>query len=131
MYGTGFYTFNKGFYMNITIFNKSNRRFIKSSVAVFLIFQFIPLVIWAKDNEQDIFNQFYKEIITSATNGKTGKFDSINLLKPSSACDQKVVPPAGSNVDAVSERVKKEIDKNINDFQLRHSDAVKFMQNEK
>jgi hypothetical protein len=45
--------------------------------------------------------------------------------------DQAIAPSSGKIPDLVSERLKKEMEKILRDAQLRHSDAVKFMQDAK
>ena len=79
----------------------------------------------AADNDQDVFNQLYREIIASSPAGKSIKMDSIRPAGTGNPTDPKTSGPV---VDPVSEQLKKEIDKIVQDAKIRHSDAVKFMQ---
>lgn len=98
---------------------------------MFSILQCVSLFALAENNDQDIFNRFYKEIVNSATVGKPQKGDSINSKTASGLIDHKLANSSANTSDEFSEKLKNEIEKNVKDFQLRHSDAVKFMQEEK
>ena len=95
--------------------------------AAFLLFQCLAPAALAGDNDQDVLNQLYREIISSSPDVKSFKMDTIHAAV-------KIAPPdaaAASGADAASERLKKEIDKIVRDAQLRHSNTVKFMQDGK
>lgn len=117
--------------MSTETLKKSNKIIRKWCSAIVTIIQCIPTFTMAQNNDQDIFNQFYKEIINSATVGKPQKTDSIELKRLSGLIDQKSSTTSVNASDAVSERLKNEIEKNVKDFQLRHNNAVRFMQEEK
>lgn len=88
-------------------------------------------VSWAADNDQEILNQLYQEIINSLPAAKSIKMDTIRTLGKTIARDQKLIAPSEKNSDPVSEHLKKELEKIVKDAQLRHSDAIKFMQDAK
>jgi hypothetical protein len=85
----------------------------------------------AADKDQEIFNQLYREIIGSSPAGKTAKMDSMRSPAGTFPHDPETASPPGGTADIVSERLKKEIDKIVQDAQIRHSDAVKFIQDTK
>jgi hypothetical protein len=80
----------------------------------------------AGENDQDVLNQLYREIISSSADAKSFKMDSMHAAPPDAGAASRA-----SNADAASERLKKEIDKIVRDAQLRHSNAVQFMQDAK
>jgi hypothetical protein len=85
----------------------------------------------AADNDQEILNQLYQEIISSAPSGKTAKRDSLRSpLKPPSG-GREIAPPPEKLPELPSERVKQEIEKIVQDAKIRHSDAIKFIQDSK
>lgn len=82
----------------------------------------------AEDRDQEILNQLYNEIVgngTAPTLDSTGKPE---LLPP--AMLQKDLLNTNTS-DPATEQLKKEIEKIVKETQLRHSDAVKFMQDVK
>jgi hypothetical protein len=83
------------------------------------------------DNDQEILNQLYQEIIHSSTAVKSIKLDTLRTLGKTIARNQEMVAPSEKISDPVSERLKKELEKIVNDAQVRHSDAIKFMQDAK
>jgi len=81
----------------------------------------------AQDADQELFNQLYREIVSSSA-GKT-------ILDDTSAGGTGVntVPTAGTadavpGSDKATELLQGEIDKMVDDARLRHGDAVRFMQ---
>ena len=95
--------------------------------AAFLFFQCLAPMALAGDNNQDVLNQLYREIINSSPDVKSFKMDSMHAAVKTAHPD----PGAAPGADAASERLKKEIDKIVRDAQLRHSNTVKFMQDGK
>jgi hypothetical protein len=85
----------------------------------------------AADNDQEILNRLYQEIINSSPAVKSIQMDTIRTLGKTIARDQKLVAPSEKISDPVSEHLKKELEKILKDTQLRHSDAIKFMQDTK
>jgi hypothetical protein len=85
----------------------------------------------AADNDREILNQLYQEIINSSPAAKPVKMDTIRTLGKTIAHDQDMAAPSEKISDPVSERLKKEMDKILKDAQLRHADAIKFMQDAK
>lgn len=104
-------------------------------------FAFILLLAlsdFAEENDGIIFNQLYREIMSSAPARLTGSMDSIrsaiaNVSSSSSpAADSlRAVPSMKKPSEASTEELKRKIDKLVRDANLRHSDAVKFMQDKK
>jgi hypothetical protein len=99
--------------------------------AIFALVLWLPAIVWAADNDKEILNQLYQEIIGSSSAAKSMKMDSMHTPDQGSSPDREMVMPSGKNSDLVSERLKKEMEKILKDAQLRHSDAVKFMQDVK
>jgi len=95
--------------------------------AAFLLFQCLAPMALAGENNQDVLNQLYREIISSSPDVKSFKMDSMHASVKTAPPD----PGAASVADAASERLKKEIDKIVRDARLRHSNTVKFMQDGK
>ncbi len=85
----------------------------------------------AADNDQEILNQLYREIINSSPAGKSVKMDSMRTIGKIISPDPAAASPSEIISDPVSERLEKEIEKIVQDAKIRHSDAVKFMQDAK
>jgi hypothetical protein len=85
----------------------------------------------AADNDQEILNQLYREIIGSSPAGIIIKSDSMGTLGKAPSHDREMTQPSDKTADLASERLKKEIDKIVEDAKIRHSDAIKFMQDSK
>ncbi len=85
----------------------------------------------AADNDQEILNQLYLDIINSSPAAKSIRMDSMRTPGKTISHDQEIAPASGKIPDPVSERLKKEMEKIVKDAQLRHLDAVKFMQDAK
>jgi hypothetical protein len=83
-----------------------------------------------QDSNTVIYNQLYDEIINATGNSRAAKPDS--LCSPKSAgLEQNSGSPSQNTSDIVNERLKTEMEKIIRDAQVRHSDAVKFIQETK
>jgi hypothetical protein len=95
------------------------------AVAGLVVIQCLVFTVSAADNDQEVFNQLYREIIASSPAGKSIRMDSVRPSSTESITDPK---SSGSIADPVSEQLKKEIDKIVQDAKIRHSEAVKFMQ---
>jgi hypothetical protein len=91
----------------------------------FLFIQCLTFTVAAADNEQEVFNQLYREIIASSPAEKSIKMDSVRPASTENLTDPKT---SSSTTDPASEQLKKEIDKIVQDAKIRHSEAVKFMQ---
>ena len=100
-------------------------------LSCFIILQYLPAIVAAADNDQEILNKLYQEIINSSPAAKFIKTDSMPTNGKTISRDQEIVPASEKISGLVSERLKKEMEKIITDAQLRHSDAVKFMQDAK
>jgi hypothetical protein len=112
-------------------FKISNMAFLgRIFLACFVILQGLPAMVLAVDNDKEILNQLYQDIINSSPAAKSIKIDTMSVGKTISH-DQEITPSSGKIPDLVSERLKKEMEKILKDAQLRHSDAVKFMQDAK
>ena len=85
----------------------------------------------AADNDQEILNQLYREIIGSSAAGKIVKSDSMGTPGITASAVREMPQPSDKTADLASERLKKEIDNIVHDAKIRHSDAVKFMQDSK
>ena len=85
----------------------------------------------AADNSQEILNRLYQEIISSSPAVRTVKGDSMVNPGKSSSHGQGMVLPSEKIPDLASERLREEIDKIIQDAKIRHSDAIKFLQDSK
>jgi hypothetical protein len=83
--------------------------------------------IMAQDNNQEIYNQLYQEIINTSGAGNSEKLDSMG----SSANAVKSIVSSEKSADVMDERLKIEMEKILKDAQVHHSDAVKFMQDTK
>jgi hypothetical protein len=88
-------------------------------------------VSFAGDSDQEILNQLYQEIINSSPAIKSMKMDTIRTLGKTKFLDQEMVTVPEKNSGPASEQLKKEMEKVLQDAQLRHSDAIKFMQDPK
>ena len=104
-------------------------------IAGFFAFLSLPMLVAAEDNDHEIFNRLYREIISSTPAGISVSMDSVRpkadavSSAPSSALDSlPITPPVEAFSDPASERLKKEIEKMAREAQTRHSDALKFMQ---
>ena len=100
-------------------------------MAFFALVQCLPPIAAAADNDKDILNKLYQEIISSSPAAKSVKMDSMPTPGKTIPPDQEIGSPSEKKSDFVSERLKKEMDKIIKDAQIRHSEAVKFMQDGK
>jgi hypothetical protein len=116
--------------MGMMLSKKRIRAFLKWSSLVFFIQLCIQGYINAEDNNQEIFNQLYQEIVNSSVNSNPLKNDSMSSGDNTSFKQEMGIAPE-KGIDPTTEQLKKEIEKIIKDVQLRHSDAVKFMQDEK
>jgi len=110
--------------LRIEIFERSLSGRFLGIITAFIIS--IPLCLMGQDSNTIIYNQLYEEIINPA--GYTEKADSIQSQKYGTR-EQK--PSTPTNTDIVNERLKTEMEKIIRDAQVRHSDAVKFIQETK
>jgi hypothetical protein len=121
--------------MKVIMYNflKASRIIVVSQIlaACFFILQCLPTIVAAADNDQEILNQLYQDIINSSPAGKSIKLDTMHTPSKTISRDQEIVPASDKNSGLVSERLKKEMEKIMRDAQLRHSDAVKFMQDAK
>jgi hypothetical protein len=82
----------------------------------------------AADDDQEVLNQLYREIISSFPAGKSVKMDSMRTPGAIIFPDPGKAPASEKIIDPVSERLEKEIENIVQDAKIRHSDAVKFMQ---
>ena len=96
-------------------------RLLLSGLAVLLC---LTLPAPAGENEQEIFNRLYREIISSAPAGISVTMDSVRPDAGSSA----VPPTAGALSDPTIEQLKSEIEKLVQEAETRHNGALKFMQ---
>jgi hypothetical protein len=99
--------------------------------ACFIILQCLAPMSEAADNDQEVLNQLYQEIISSFPAGKSVKMDSMRTHGAIILADPREAPTSEKITDPVSERLEKEIENIIRDAKIRHSDAVKFMQDAK
>lgn len=88
-----------------------------------------PFYVMAQDNNQEIYNQLYQEIINISGTG-ADKLDSVGSSKVG-VSEQNPGLPSGNTSDVINERLKSEMEKIIKDAQIRHSEAIKFMQDTK
>jgi hypothetical protein len=88
----------------------------------------IPFCLMGQDSNAVIYNQLYEEIINSA--GNADKPDSMRSPK-TDVHEQKPGLPSETSAEIVNERLKTEMEKIIRDAQVRHSDAVRFIQETK
>jgi hypothetical protein len=99
--------------------------------AFFCAFQCTLTDAAAADNDQEILNQLYQEIMSSSPAGRPMKGDSAGPLGRGQSADREMAQPPDKAADIASERLRIEIDKIVQDAKVRHSDAVKFMQDSK
>jgi len=96
------------------------------SVSGLMILMNLPVI--AQENEGELFNQLYREIISSATDGGAVRMDSLypeavgNLKKKSGNPSENSITDA-----AATEQLKEEINKMVKDIQARHSERIRFM----
>ena len=90
-----------------------------------------PSLTIAGDNDQEILNQLYREIVNSSPAGNSIKIDTIRSLGKALSRDPEATPLSNKIPDPASERLSKEIEKIVQDATIRHSDAVKFIQDSK
>jgi hypothetical protein len=113
--------------------NKSSIEILKQSLSGSCLFIIacivsIPFCSMGQDSNAVIYNQLYEEIINSV--GNEDKADSMISPKPG-AREQKPGLSSETTAEIVNERLKTEMEKIIRDAQVRHSDAVKFIQETK
>lgn len=89
-----------------------------------------PFYVMAQDNNQEIYNQLYLEIINISGTGNADKLDSMGSSRVG-VSERNPGLPSGNTSDVINERLKSEMEKIIKDAQIRHSDAIKFMQDTK
>jgi hypothetical protein len=111
----------------LTIFNQS---FSGGTLIVVLSISSMPFCLFSQDSNTAVYNQLYEEIITAAGNGNADKPDSIRS-RTTGGHEQKSGISSQNTTDIVNERLKTEMEKIIKDAQIRHSDAVKFIQETK
>jgi hypothetical protein len=119
---------------SMRIFQKKSTASIISRffMACFVVLQCLaPSLTIAGDNDQEILNQLYREIVGSSPAGNSIKIDSLRALGKALSRNPEPTPPLEKIPDLASERLTKEIDKIVRDAQIRHSDAVKFIQDAK
>jgi hypothetical protein len=85
----------------------------------------------AGDNDQEILNQLYQEIVSSSDAAKVPKIDSLRTPGKVFSNDKTIAPPSDKITGLSSEKLTQEIEKIIKDAKIRHSDAVKFLQDPK
>jgi len=97
-------------------------RLLKTGTVLFSLF---TVVRAGDDAESKLFNQLYNEIM-GATAGRSISVDSI---RPSA---ENEATPAGDRKDATidpsSDLLQREIEQLMEDVRTRHSDAIRFMQ---
>jgi len=111
----------------ITIFRQSFPG--RILIVVLSIFS-IPFCSMGQDSNIVIYNQLYEEIVNAAGNGNADKPDSMRSRKTGEQKQQSGIS-SQNTTDIVNERLKTEVEKIIKDAQIRHSDAVKFIQETK
>lgn len=117
---------SKGIFMQLNvhigkILKPEAGRLLLSGLAVLLC---LTLPASARENEQEILNRLYREIISSAPVGIPVTMDSVRPDAGSSA----VSPVAGERCDPTNEQLKSEIENLIREAETRHNGALKFMQ---
>ncbi len=105
-------------------------------IAGFIAALFCLVPANAEDNEREIGNRLYREIISSAPAGisligeaqRPAECDAAPA--PSPAGDSLLPVPAGSGTiaDPASEQLRSEIEKIVREAETRHSETIKFMQ---
>lgn len=98
------------------------RILLKTSVVVFFVFE---IIIAGDASESILLNQLYSEIMGSSTN-RTISIDSVMPTTPPGNAAPGHQQDAST--DPSSDRLQQEIEKMMQDVRIRHSDAVKFMQ---
>src|SRR5690554_734989 len=100
------------------------------TIAAFILL--LSLTAGAQENESEIFNQLYSEIISTALNGKTPKMDSlIPEMEQNGRFDgKKDDSPTGQNItpDGSTGQLKEEIDWLVKEIQMHHSEKIRFME---
>jgi hypothetical protein len=98
-------------------------------VSVFTVFLLLTVPSPAQENDKEILNRLYREIIGSAPAGIVVTMDSVRHSSLSPAADSPgFVLPAGTLTDPTNEQLKNEIEKLVRDAGTRRDGAVKFMQ---
>jgi hypothetical protein len=117
--------------MNSTIHNAPVKKFQSIAACILLL----SLTIGAQENESDIFNRLYSEIISTAPNGNAPKMDSlIPKVEQSGFFDgKKDDHSSGQNIlpDGSTDQLKEEIDRLVKEIQIRHSEKIRFMEDGK
>lgn len=111
----------------LTIFRQS---FPGGILIIVLSIVSMPFCLMGQDSNAVIYNQLYEEIINSAGNSNTDKPDSM-ISSKTDVHEQKPGLPSETSAEIVNERLKTEMEKIIRDAQVRHSDAVRFIQETK
>jgi hypothetical protein len=97
-------------------------RLLLSGLAVLLC---LTLPAPGGENDHEILNRLYREIISSAPAGISVTMDSVRPDAGSSV----VSPAAGARTDdPTNEQLKNEIEKLVQEAETRHNGALKFMQ---
>ena len=111
--------------MNVTMKRFRNAYLPLVGSLIFLM----SLTAVAQDTEGELFNQLYREIISSAADGGAVTMDSLfpnveqeRLLNKKKDSDTEI------SHDAAAEQLKEEIDKMVGEVRTRHSEKVRFMQ---
>ena len=110
-----------------SIFNYTGR----ICVACVLLLQCFAIKAIAGDNDQEIFNRLYREIMSSAPGGQPVKTDSMVSAGEANPPESASARSSERNDNPAKERLKNEIEKIVHDAQLRHADAIKFMEDAK
>jgi hypothetical protein len=113
--------------MYIQLLTITIRKLLKGNI-VFLLLLSGYVCISAEDKDQEILNQLYNEIVGNGTVRNLDSTGKPELTSPSTL--QKNLPNTITG-DPVTEQLRKEIEKIAKETQLRHIDAVKFMQDAK
>lgn len=113
--------------MNIQFLALAIQRILKGNLVITL-FLCGYLSTSAEDKDQEVLNQLYNEIVN---NGSAPGLDSMGKSVLSSPDILKNDLPNTTPGDPVAEQLKREIEKIVKETQVRHGDAVKFMQDAK
>lgn|SRR5512133_461692 len=107
------------------------RQFFPGGTFIIIVSIFsMPFRLIGQDSSTAVYNQLYEEIINAAGNVNADKPDS-NRSPNTREHEQKSGISSDNTTDIVNERLKTEMEKIIKDAQIRHSDAVKFIQETK
>jgi len=85
----------------------------------------------AGDSDQEIFNRLYREIMSSVPHGQSVKTDSVVSAGEANPPEAASARSSERNDNSAEERLNNEIEKIVHDAQVRHADAVKFMEDAK